>query len=86
MKNNKKSDSRVKRGKFIASLGSLMLIPFIGRAQTSESKEKEENNADYQILLKPDGTTVKVRRNKLEKSKKIQSNLSNSALKHWLKK
>ncbi len=90
MKNeDDKPTKKFARGKFLTVLGSALLIPLVSKAQALGIKEEEPadtGEADYQILLKPDGSTVKVKRQNLDKSKTIKNKLSNPALKSWLKK
>ena len=70
-------------------LGSSLFIPFLGFgnsindvANSVEGQREEE----YQTLLKPDGSTVKVKINTLKKSKIIKKNMSNSSFRNWLNK
>ncbi len=79
-KNNKKSLSR--RG-FLPLLGGGLLFPFLGSGKgTSKITEDQE---EHQILLRPDGTTVKVRKSVIENSNVVEKNISNQSLLSWLK-
>lgn len=75
---NKKKLTR--RG-FFPIIGGSILIPFLGKAQNSELENI--NDDDYQILLKPDGTSVKVKKSTLKESKVVKKNISNSAFLKW---
>jgi len=77
-----KQTKGIERRNFLPFLGTgllLSLLPTSMRA-SDKSEEKEE----YQTLLKPDGTTVRVKTSKIKKSKKVRKNLSNSELLRWL--
>lgn len=79
------SSQKVTRSKFIAALCSIFSIPFISKASAPELDQDVESD-DYEILLKQDGSTVKVKKNNLRKSKTIKKGMSNPTLKSWLKK
>jgi len=66
---------------FFPIIGSSLLIPFLGTAQKNETDQINEE--DYQILLKPDGTSVKVKKSTLEQSKVVKKNISNSTFLKW---
>lgn len=78
--NNKKSLTR--RG-FLPLLGGGLLLPVLGLGK-SNSKNTEDSE-EHQILLRPDGTTVKVRKSVIEKSNVVEKNISNQSLLSWLK-
>lgn len=87
MKNKSSKGKQISRRNVLPILGGSLLIPFLGfgNSTTEEpiiSKEKEE----YQTLLKPDGTTVKVKVSALKKSKIVKKNLSNKSFLNWLGK
>ena len=48
--------------------------------------DKTNNEEDFQTLLKPDGTIVKVKASALKNSKVINKNISNSSFLKWLDK
>lgn len=74
--------NKIGRRSFLPLLGGGLLLSFIGFGKTP-SAEKDE---DYQMLLKPDGTTVRVKKSILSKAKIIEKNISNEFLLGWLKK
>ena len=78
-KNEKKQISR--RG-FLPLLGGGILFPLIGFGKTPSVDLGDE---EYQIMLKPDGTTVKVKKSILDKSEVVEKNISNKSLLGWLK-
>lgn len=87
MKKDEESTKKVARGKFLTALGGLFLIPLASRAEAlGVNGDTTDDGDDYQILLKPDGSTVKVKQHNLKKSKTVKNKLSNPALKSWLKK
>lgn len=68
---------------FLPVLGGSLLLPFLGNSQSTEPDSIDD---DFDILLKPDGTPVKVRKSTLKKSKTVKKNISNSGLLSWLGK
>ena len=66
-------------------LGTTFLIPFLGFGRTY-TNEVDPNEEEYQTLLKPDGTAVKVKVSTLQKSKIIKKNISNTSFLNWLGK
>lgn len=64
-------------------MGSSFLLPFLGLAQAPEPQDQTDD-AEYEILLKPDGTPVKVRKSTLKQSKVVQKNISNKSFLKWL--
>lgn len=79
---------QITRRGLLPILGSSLLIPFLGFSITETNEEiplkgKEE---EYQILLKKDGTTVKVKMSTINKSKVVKQNISNSSFFSWLGK
>lgn len=89
MNNLDKKGKSITRRNIISVLGTSLLIPFIGFSK-SENKEifdsLNTSDDDYKILLKSDGTTVKVKANTVKNSKIVKKNISNSSLLNWLGK
>jgi len=84
-------NSKSKKGKHISRrgmlpiLGSSLLIPFLGMGNNIESDiHLSDDNEEYQTLLKPDGTTVKVKVSTIKRSKVIKKNISNNSFLNWL--
>ncbi len=78
---------QISRRGMLPILGSSLLIPFLGLSNSNSTDEElSEDKAEYQTLLKPDGTTVKVKVSTLKKSKIVKKNLSNRSFLNWLGK
>ncbi|WP_456421966.1 hypothetical protein [Lutibacter sp.] len=84
MKQESKKGNQISRRGILPILGSTLLIPFLGFGKPIDDNIISEENEEYQTLLKPDGSTVKVKINTLKKSKIIKKNISNKALLNWL--
>ncbi|MCX2720373.1 hypothetical protein [Lentiprolixibacter aurantiacus] len=80
------NEKRISRRRIFPILGGTLLIPLLGFGRSGENQEKEGEDEEYQTLLKPDGTTVKVKKSALKKSKVIKKNISNSTFLNWLDK
>jgi hypothetical protein len=67
-------------------LGSTLLLPILGFGKTSMNDEiiDSDENEEYQTLLKPDGTAVRVKASAVKNSKIIQKNISNESFLSWL--
>ena len=78
--------NQLSRRRMLPILGSTLLIPFLGIGRTTQPEPEEEKEDEFQTLLKPDGTVVKVRSSAIQKSKVVQKNLSNKGLLNWLGK
>ena len=76
-------DKFTRRG-FLPIIGSSLLIPFIGSAQNEELEPINED--DYQILLKPDGTSVKVKKSTVKQSTIKKKSISNTSFLKWIGK
>lgn len=84
---DKSKQRKISRRSIFPLLGGALLIPFLGTASPSDDSIKsDEKDEEYQTLLKPDGTTVKVKVSTLKKSKVIKKNISNKSLFTWLGK
>ena len=92
MADPKENKRKFSRRSFLPILGSTFLLPFLGFGETTPvqtiDKEKniDNNGEEYQTLLKPDGTIVKVKANTVKNSKVIKKNISNSSFLNWLSK
>ena len=73
----------VSRRKLLPLLGSTFLLPFLGYSQKPQIERLEDEEA-YEMLLKPDGTTVRVRKSSLKNAKVVKKKLSNTSLLNWL--
>ena len=83
MKSNPGKGKKISRRGILPIIGSTLFIPFLGfgNSTTQETVGPEE---EYQTLLKPDGTAVKVKVSTIKKSKIIKENVSNKSLLNWL--
>lgn len=87
MKDQSKNEKQISRRGMFPLLGSGLLIPFLGFGKTDTIIETPTvEDEEYQTLLKPDGTTVKVKVSTLKNSKVIKKNVSNSSFLKWLDK
>jgi len=81
-----KKGTQITRRGILPILGSTLLLPFLGFGKTSTIDEitVPDENEEYQTLLKPDGTAVRVKVNTVKNSKIIQKNISNESFLNWL--
>lgn len=87
MDNNKPKGKLFSRRGILPILGGSLLVPFIGAAQRDvETNELEEKETEYKTLLRPDGTTVKVKVSALENSKVVKKKISNKSFLSWIGK
>jgi hypothetical protein len=86
MKHPSKKGKTLSRRSILPILGSSLLVPLFGFGNSNEEPLSSPNDEEYQTLLKPDGTAVKVKISTLNKSKVIEKNLSNKSFLNWLGK
>ena len=89
MKNTSKNKKQISRRNILSILGGGLLIPFLGFGNSTTDQitfSEKESEQEFQTLLKPDGTVVKVTLSTLKKSKTIKKNISNKSLLNWLTK
>lgn len=84
MKDSDKNKNQISRRGFLPLLGGGLILPIVGFSKPTT--EIHDESDEYQTLLKPDGTIVKVKKSVVEKSKVIEKNISNKSLLGWLKK
>jgi len=80
---------QISRRGFLPILGGSVLMPFLGFGNTINEdidSEIDNNEDEYQTLLKPDGTTVKVKVSTIKKAKVVKQNVSNTSFLSWLGK
>ena len=85
MEKKSKTEKTISRRQLLPLMGSSLLIPFLGFGSTTKEPITTDDE-EYQTLLKPDGTAVKVRVSALQNSKVIKKNVSNNSLLKWLGK
>lgn len=86
MKNLSRKGKQISRRSFLPILGGGFLIPFLGFSNSIPEEKTNPEKEEYQILLKPDGTTVKVKVSALKNPKIIKKNISNKSFLNWLGK
>tara|TARA_R110001583_G_scaffold37441_4_gene121945 strand:+ start:1524 stop:1805 length:282 start_codon:yes stop_codon:yes gene_type:complete len=88
MENKTGKGKPISRRSILPLLGSTLLIPFLGfgKEKVNESNNPDNDNSDYKILLRPDGTTVKVRANAVKQANLVKKNISNKSFLKWLGK
>ncbi len=80
-------EKKISRRGMLPLLGSGLLIPFLGFGKTEDTiQTTTSEDEEYQTLLKPDGTTVKVKTSAIKNSKVIKKNVSNTSFLSWLNK
>ncbi len=86
MDENTKKRFQISRRGILPLLGSTLLLPILGFGKTSINDEiiAPDENEEYQTLLKPDGTAVRVKVSTVKNSKIIQKNISNESFLSWL--
>lgn len=90
MKNKPRKGKQMSRRSILPILGSSLLFPFLGFGNPTttidRTTSKNTKNEEYQTLLKPDGTSVKVKKSTIQKSKIVKKNISNKSFLNWLGK
>lgn len=86
MKGQSGKGKKISRRGILPLLGSGLLIPFLGFGKTPDVTQTTNPEDEYQTLLKPDGTVVKVKTSTIKNSKVVKKNLSNSFFLNWLDK
>jgi len=86
MKDESGKGKPISRRGVLPILGTTFLIPFLGFGNSKNNDPSFSENEEYETLLKPDGTTVKVKVSTLKKSKVIKKNISNTSFLSWLGK
>lgn len=86
MKNKSSKGKKISRRSVLPILGGSLFLPFLGFGSTNTNETPIDKDEEYQTLLKPDGTTVKVKTSILKKSKIVKKNVSNKSLLNWIGK
>lgn len=87
MKEETDKNRKISRRGFLPILGGGLLFPLLGFGNTSNNtNDSADDDEDYQTLLKPDGTVVKVKTNTVKQAKVVRQNLSNKSFLKWLGK
>jgi hypothetical protein len=85
MKKINTTKNQISRRKILPILGGGLLLPLLGFGKTSSKILSESNDEEYKVLLRKDGTTVKVKTNTLKVLRSEKKNISNNSLYNWLK-
>ena len=83
MTNSKNDSNGINRRGFLPLLVRGLVLPLFSFGKAKPKQTVDE--AEMQVLLRPDGTTVHVKKSVVERAEVVQKNLSNSSLKDWLK-
>ena len=86
MNHKSKKGENLSRRRILPILGSGLLVPLFGFGNSSEEPLPPSSDEEYQTLLKPDGTSVKVKVSTLNKATIVKKNLSNKSFLNWLGK
>jgi hypothetical protein len=85
MKHKTKKGTSISRRVILPLLGSTLLLPILGFGKSSVDEITiPDENEEYQTLLKPDGTAVRVKVSAVKNAKIIQKNISNESFLSWL--
>jgi len=74
--------NKLSRRKFLPLLGGTALLPFLGFSEKNIPLSTKRNNV--RILLRADGTSVKVDESVLKSARVVKKNLTNRSLLGWL--
>jgi hypothetical protein len=86
MKNKPSEESKISRRSILPILGGSLLLPFLSFGNTAIEDVSNTDDEEYQTLLKPDGTTVKVKVSTIKKAKIVEKKVSNTSFLNWLGK
>jgi len=75
----------ISRRKILPILGGGFLLPLFGFRNISHNNIPDSFDEEYKILLRKDGTTVKVKTSTLKISKSIKNTISNTSFYNWLR-
>jgi len=83
MKNKLHKESFSRRS-ILPILGTSLLLPFFGFGNFPNKPSETLHQEEYQTLLKPDGTVVKVKSKTVKNAKVLKKNISNKSFLNWL--
>jgi len=86
MKNKSCEERKISRRSILPILGGGLLLPLLSFGNTPIEEVSNSEEEEYQTLLKPDGTTVKVKISAIKKAKIVEKNVSNKSFLNWLGK
>ena len=79
-----KKGTSISRRKIFPLLGGSLLLPLLGFGNKNFDSLNSSDEEEYQTVLKPDGTSVKIKVSSLNNAKIIKKNISNKSLLNWL--
>lgn len=86
MKDNSNNNKNgISRRSILPILGGGLLLPLLGFGNSNQKKITETDHDEYKILLRKDGSTVKVKASTLNSIKPVKKSISNNTLYNWLK-
>lgn len=83
MKKQPENKKGIGRRQFLPVLGTGLLLPLL--PVQAKDREPAEDEDDYQTLLKPDGTVVKVPKKAVDNARVVQKKISNKSMLNWLR-
>jgi len=85
MKQTSSNGKKISRRGILPIIGSTLLIPFLSFGKSTKTDNLVPNQSEeYQTLLKPDGTAVKVKVSTVKNSKVLKKQVSNTSFLSWL--
>jgi len=85
MKQTSSNGKKISRRGILPIIGSTLLIPFLSFGKSTKTENLVPNQSEeYQTLLKPDGTAVKVKVSTVKNSKVLKKQVSNTSFLSWL--
>ena len=79
-----KKGPSISRRKILPILGGSLFLPLFGFGNKNYDSSNASDEEEYQTLLKPDGSAVKIKVSTLNKAKVIKKNVSNKSFLNWL--
>lgn len=80
---NQNKKQQISRRGFLPLLGGGLILTFLGFGKSAQDVSDETE--EFETLLRPDSSTVRVKKNVLANAKVIEKNISNKSLLGWLK-
>jgi len=85
MKQTSSNGKKISRRGILPIIGSTLLIPFLSFGKSTKTENLvSDQSEEYQTLLKPDGTAVKVKVSTVKNSKVLKKQVSNTSFLSWL--
>ncbi|MGI9546632.1 MAG: hypothetical protein ACR2MM_05320 [Flavobacteriaceae bacterium] len=84
MKAIRKKSEILSRRRVMSLLGGGLILPFVAAGNEEDEKVQKMQEEEFQTVLKPDGTLVRLKSNSVAKAKLKSKKLSNRSLRNWL--